>query len=103
MIVAKAASGYCNRVLILIRDGGCIDVMRHHAHAPQPKNSFYTLSTVVAHDVPDPCDVALFEIALTAQVPLITGNLKHYPENAKMGCLVLSPKQFLDQMQIYGA
>jgi uncharacterized protein len=67
------------------------------------RNSSYTLSSVVAHDLPDPGDVPFLEIALTAQVPLITGNLKHYPESAGMGCVVVSPKQFIDQMQIYGA
>ena len=61
------------------------------------KNSYYTLSRIVAQDMPDEGDVPFLEIALSEGVPLITGNLKHYPERARMGCNVLSPKQFIDR------
>jgi len=61
------------------------------------KNSYYTLSRIVAQDMPDEGDVPFPEIALSEGVPLITGNLKHYPERARMGCNVLSPKQFIDR------
>lgn len=61
------------------------------------KNSYYTLSRIVAQDMPDEGDVPFIEIALGEGVPLITGNLKHYPERARMGCNVLSPKQFIDR------
>jgi hypothetical protein len=61
------------------------------------RNSYYALSRVVVHDIPDPGDVPFLEIALSEGVPLITGNLKHYPENSRMGCIVVSPKQFIDQ------
>lgn len=61
------------------------------------KNSYYTLSRIVAQDMTDEGDVPFIEIALGEGVPLITGNLKHYPERARMGCNVLSPKQFIDQ------
>ena len=61
------------------------------------KNSHYTLSRIVAQDMPDEGDIPFLEIALSEGVPLITGNLKHYPERARMGCNVLSPKQFIDR------
>ncbi|MBW1781288.1 MAG: putative toxin-antitoxin system toxin component, PIN family [Deltaproteobacteria bacterium] len=61
------------------------------------KNSHYALSKTVVRDLPDQGDVPFLEIALSEGVPLITGNLKHYPERARMGCRVLSPKQFIDQ------
>lgn len=61
------------------------------------RNSHYTLSRIVAHDIPDQGDVPFLEIALSEGVPLITGNLKHYPAHARMGCNVLSPRQFIDQ------
>jgi len=61
------------------------------------KNSYYTLSRIVAQDIPDEGDIPFLEIALIDGVPLITGNLKHYPERARMGCNVLSPRQFIDQ------
>ena len=61
------------------------------------RNSYYTLSRIVAQDMPDEGDVPFLEIALSEGVPLITGNLKHYPERARMGCNVLSPKQFIER------
>ena len=61
------------------------------------KNSHYTLARIVAQDIPDEGDIPFLEIALSEGVPLITGNLKHYPERARMGCNVLSPRQFIDQ------
>jgi len=64
------------------------------------KNSCYTLSRIVLNDLPDPDDLPFLEIALTAAVPLITGNLKHYPENARMGCVVVSPRQFMDEILV---
>ena len=61
------------------------------------KNSHYTLSQIVAQDIPDEGDIPFLEIALSEGLPLITGNLKHYPERARMGCNVLSPRRFIDQ------
>ena len=61
------------------------------------RNSYYTLSRIVAQDMPDEGDVPFLEIALSEGVPLITGNLKHYPERARTGYNVLSPKQFIDR------
>lgn len=61
------------------------------------RNSHYTLSKVVVSDIPDQGDAPFLEIALSEGVPLITGNLKHYPETARMGCIVVSPKQFIEE------
>ena len=60
------------------------------------KNSHYTLSNVIARNMPDEGDAPFLEIALSEGVPLITGNLKHYPETARMGCRVITPRQFID-------
>ena len=62
------------------------------------RNSHYTLSRIVAHDISDEGDVPFLEIALSEGVPLITGNLKYYPKRPRMGCNVLSPRQFIDQL-----
>lgn len=56
------------------------------------RNSHYTLSEIVDHDIPDEGDVPFLEIALNEGLPLITGNLKNYPQSARTGCVVLSPK-----------
>ena len=45
----------------------------------------------------DPDDECFLEIALHGKVDaLVTGNLRHYPENLLAGVKVLTPKQFLD-------
>lgn len=59
------------------------------------KNSHYMLSTVVARGLPDEGDAPFLEIAVTARVPLITRNGKHFPESARMGCRVLTARGFI--------
>jgi uncharacterized protein len=61
------------------------------------KNSYYTSTRVVVHNMPDEGDVPFLEIALSENVPLVTGNLKHYPKRLTKGCMVLSPKQFINK------
>jgi len=46
---------------------------------------------------PDEGDAPFLEIALTEGIPLITGNLKHYPESERKGRQVLTPRQFIDK------
>ena len=59
------------------------------------KNSHYSTSSVVVHNMPDEGDTPFLEMAITEDAPLITGNLKHYPKQLRKGCIVLSPGQFL--------
>ena len=59
------------------------------------KNSYYSSSRVVVHNMPDEGDSPFLEMALTEDVPLITGNLKHYPRHLRRGCIILTPTQFL--------
>jgi putative PIN family toxin of toxin-antitoxin system len=59
------------------------------------KNSHYSSSSVVIHDMPDEGDTPFLEMAITEEAPLITGNLKHYPGKLRKGCIVLSPAHFL--------
>ncbi len=61
------------------------------------KNSYYTVSRVIADNLQDKGDVPFLEIALSEEVPLVTGNSKHYPKEARRGCTVLSPRQFVDE------
>ena len=50
----------------------------------------------IAVDMPDPKDVVFYSIALaygrTAETHLVTGNIKHFPENP----IVVTPRQMLD-------
>jgi len=61
------------------------------------KNSYYTSTRVVVHNMPDESDVPFLEIALSENIPLVTGNLKHYPKRLTKGCIVLSPRQFIKE------
>lgn len=45
-------------------------------------------------DLPDPDDAPFLEVAQTTEVPLITGNTKHFPASSRHGCRVVSPQQF---------
>ena len=46
--------------------------------------------------LPDSDDLPFLELAARASAPLVTGNLRHYPDHARRGVEVLSPRQFLD-------
>ena len=61
------------------------------------KNSFYTTTSMVISNMPDKGDIPFLEIALSESVPLVTGNLKHYPKRVKKDCIVLSPRQFMNE------
>ena len=59
------------------------------------KNTHYSSSSVVVHDMLDIGDTPFIEMAIAEEVPLITGNTKHFPKHLRKGCIVLSPAQFL--------
>lgn len=59
------------------------------------KNTHYSSSSVVVHDMPDKGSAPFIEMAITEDVPLITGNIKHFPQQLRKGCTVISPAQFL--------
>lgn len=52
-------------------------------------------SRVVVLGLPDMSDAPFLEIALSEDVPLITGNARHYPAHHRAGCQVLRPVEFL--------
>jgi len=45
--------------------------------------------------LPDPDDAPFLEVALAADVPLVTGNLKHFPLSCPEGCRIMPPAEFL--------
>lgn len=53
---------------------------------------------VVVRDLPDPADLPFLETALSAQVPLVTGNIKHFPEPQARGHTILTPRDFIVQI-----
>ena len=56
-----------------------------------------TLAAPIAIDLPDPWDQMFIEVAVAASADfLVTGNLKHFPVEARAGIRVVSPREFLD-------
>ena len=45
--------------------------------------------------LPDPGDTPFLEVALSEEVPLVTGNAGHFPPERRGNCEVLSPREFL--------
>ncbi len=48
-------------------------------------------------ELPDPDDVPFLDAAHAAEATLITGNMKHYPEETRQGVAVLEPAVFLNK------
>ena len=59
-------------------------------------DSVRVLCTKRIPDLPDQDDACFLEVALTANVPLITGNIRHYPEHQCQGVQVITPGQFVE-------
>lgn len=56
-----------------------------------------TLAPPLAVTPPDPWDQMFIEVAVSSRADfLVTGNLKHFPETARAGIRVVSPRAFLD-------
>jgi putative PIN family toxin of toxin-antitoxin system len=52
----------------------------------------------IVENLPDPGDIPFIETALSAGVPFITGNKKHYPMTHCAGVEILSPQEFLSSI-----
>ncbi len=58
-----------------------------------------TLAPPLAVTLPDPWDQMFIEVAVASQADfLVTGNLKHFPEEAREGVRVASPREFLEAL-----
>jgi putative PIN family toxin of toxin-antitoxin system len=55
----------------------------------------HALATICIAGLEDPDDAPFLEVALAAEVPLITGNARHFPVEKRSGCTVLSPGEFI--------
>jgi len=49
----------------------------------------------LARGLPDPDDAPFLECAQTAGVPLVTGNIRHFPKSAARDATVITPAQFV--------
>lgn len=50
-------------------------------------------------DLSDPDDAPFVECARSAGVPLVTGNVRHFPKPATKGVAVITPAQFVEFVQ----
>jgi putative PIN family toxin of toxin-antitoxin system len=56
-----------------------------------------TLCDPLDHALPDRDDEKFLEAAIASSAEfLVTGNLRHFPENRRCGVRVISPREFLD-------
>ncbi len=58
--------------------------------------SLFSVCPIHISNLPDPNDACFLELAHFIQVPLVTGNLKHFPKNQRRNVTVLLPAEFLD-------
>ena len=49
--------------------------------------------------LPDPDDAPFAECAQALKCPLVTGNLRHFPEEHLSPMLILSPRQYIDRLE----
>ena len=61
-------------------------------------DSEHMVPTILVQDLPDPGDIPFLEVAITAKVPLVTGNLKHFPKLLCRGHQILAPAEFVLSM-----
>jgi putative PIN family toxin of toxin-antitoxin system len=63
--------------------------------------SFWIEAAPARHvrDLPDPDDAPFLECALAAGVPLVTGNLRHFPKLAVKDVVVITPAQFVTSVR----
>jgi putative PIN family toxin of toxin-antitoxin system len=51
------------------------------------------------HPIPDPKDGPFLALANLAGAWLVSGNLKHFPESCRRGVVLVSPAEFLAQLE----
>ena len=58
-------------------------------------NALHIAPHLVLAPLPDPGDTPFLEVALSEDVPLVTGNASHFPPERRRNCEVFSPREFL--------
>ncbi len=57
-------------------------------------NALHIAPHLVLAPLPDPGDTPFLEVALSEDVPLVTGNASHFPPERRRNCEVFSPREF---------
>lgn len=55
---------------------------------------------IQTNDLPDPDDLIFLEAAISLRVPIVTGNIKHFPRKAVGPIHICSPAAFLAQLSV---
>ena len=58
-------------------------------------NALHIVPRLVLPPLPDPGDTPFLEMALSEEVPLVTGNASHFAPQRRRSCKVFSPREFL--------
>ena len=61
-------------------------------------NSHHTVGSIIVTDLPDKGDIPFLEIALTEKAVLVTGNIKHFPDELTLDCTILTPEIFVETL-----
>jgi putative PIN family toxin of toxin-antitoxin system len=62
------------------------------------QNAHYVVSTRHVTSLPDPDDIPFLEVALSAGVPLVTGNMNDFPTTLCLAAEVFAPALFMEQL-----
>jgi len=58
-----------------------------------------TTGVPLPRTLPDPDDEPFLEVAVSAGCPLVTGNLRHFPQNLREGVEVWTPAQLVQRLR----
>lgn len=62
------------------------------------QNAHYVVSTQHVTGLPDPDDTPFLELALSANVPLVTGNTDDFPHDLCQQAVVSTPASFIERI-----
>ena len=117
-----SATGTCGRLLdlvlesaiVLCLDSRILEEYREVARRPElgidatdscrvldflESSSVPTVALPLPAMLPDMDDLPWLEVAAEEGVPLVTGNIRHYPKRSRCGVEVLTPRQFIDRLR----
>lgn len=64
------------------------------------QSTIYTIPVKTITGLPDPDDVPFAELALSAGVPLVTGNTNDFPESLLQNIRVLTPAEYIREREV---
>jgi uncharacterized protein len=82
---------------VLVRPAFCLPASEVNIvlYAIRTRATWADVGTGCSILLPDPDDVPFAECAQAAEVPLVTGNLRHFPRYSCRGVTVLTPARFV--------